>query len=242
MYERRALGIMVTCLLSWQLWGQNIEVNRTNKTISVMAEGSTSVDAEIAVVEVGYQNFGATREETYQDAARVATQITHALQGAGIPKENIETTRLRFSQNFDQDKVLEQVARNRKFVANQVWSVRVPAQDAQRAIDVAMGSGANVLGDITWTVKDPDALEARASAIALARSRAIAEGIAHGLGTKLGELLYASNHEPRAYGFAGGVGGGGGGGLSMAQGSVELPLFPEKVSRDASVHAVFAMQ
>ena len=240
MLAQRTLGTLLVCLLSQPFWAQNIDVNRTNKTISIMSEGSAEADAEVALVEVGHQNFGPTRDQTYQEAVQAASRITQALQQAGIPRENIETTRLRFSQNFGEDKVLQQVARNRKFVANQAWSVRVPAADAQKVIDLAMSAGANVLGGVAWTVKDPARLQARASAAALARARAIAEEIARGLGAKLGELLYASNHEARSYGLEP-VGGGGGGGFARESGTV-LPLFPEKVTRDATVQAVFSIQ
>jgi len=83
-----------------------------------------------------------------------------------------------------------------------------------------------------WKVADAIALQAKASGAALAK----------GLGAKLGELVYASNQAPVRYGLNG---------LNLAQlvslspGIAEGPkpkLFPKKVSSNATVYAVFAIE
>ncbi|HSA93123.1 MAG TPA: SIMPL domain-containing protein [Terriglobales bacterium] len=215
-------------------------MNRTNRTVSVTATESVEVPAELAIVEIGCQSFGETREAVLEDNFRTSQRITEAVERVGVPKANIQTSNLRLSQIFENDKVLEQIARGRRFVANQGWQVQVSAERADSVIEAATRAGANVLGTVRWTVRDPAALEGRAAAVAMMRVRKVAEEMAAGLGGKLGELIYASNELETRYEVGGGVFAGEGPGVGPEQRS--LRLFPQKVSRRASVHAVFALQ
>lgn len=116
----------------------------------------------------------------------------------------------------------------------------MPVADAQSVLDVAVRAGANELSDVTWDVKNPDALSVRATAAALDKARGLAQQIVTGLGAKLGELLYASN--TTAIQRAGTV-------AEMVApppppppGVPQLKLFPQKVVRDATVNAIFAVE
>ena len=109
-----------------------------------------------------------------------------------------------------------------------------------------MHSGANQLEDIDWSVSDPSALQARASGLALAKARAVAEQMANGLGAKLGELVYASNQSQasalwnlarRGLVVAATVQ------TSAARlGAPALNLFPQQVKQEATVYAVFSIE
>lgn len=106
---------------------------------------------------------------------------------------------------------------------------------AQAAVDLAVKRGANEVDDVDWNVADPIALQAKASGAALAKARAIADQMAKGLGTKLGELVYASNRAPVGKFFRH---------LAMNTESAEvsaigerepqLTLFPQKVKSEAT--------
>jgi uncharacterized protein len=107
-------------------------------------------------------------------------------------------------------------------------------------VDLAVKAGANELNNIEWNVADPVALQAGAGGAALAKARTIAEQMAKGLGTKLGELVYASNSAPvtrkrRDKAFP----------EVMAPPPPPPPtltLFPQKVKSDATVYAVFSIE
>ena len=106
-------------------------------------------------------------------------------------------------------------------------------------LDIAVTNGANSSGQIDWTVKDERALEEQALDRAAARARANAEVLAKGMGVKLGSLIYVSNSLS-------------GGGIyprpmmAMAKAaeapSQPLAIEPQKVTRDANVYAVFAIE
>jgi uncharacterized protein YggE len=130
-----------------------------------------------------------------------------------------------------------------QFEAQQSWHITLHVSRAQAIVDIAVKSGANEVDDVDWNVADPLALQAKASGAALAKARAIADQMAKGLGTKLGELVYASNRAPIAKFFRNVT-------LDTASAEVsavgerkpQLTLFPQKVKSEATVYAVFAIE
>jgi uncharacterized protein len=224
------------------LLGQDIQVNRQNKTIGVTSEESVSADAEVAVLTIGYKNYASTEDAAFQENVRVAEKITTAFLGAGIAKANIDTEKLRLERTELDEKWTAEMKKDRQFEAQQSWKISVSASLAQGIVDLAVRSGANEVEDVDWDVIDPVGLQAKASGAALAKARLVAEQMAHGLGAKLGELVYASNRAPVAKGWkqwqsvqsqmtatAGGN-------------APHLTLFPQKVKADATVYAVFSIE
>ena len=84
----------------------------------------------------------------------------------------------------------------RKFQVQQSWNVKTAAANGAKVLDVAVKAGANQSGQMTWSVADQDALQAKAAKLALDRARQIAQQMAAGLSATLGPLVYASNEAP----------------------------------------------
>ena len=227
-----------TCLLS----AQEIQVNRQNKTIAVTAEDSVTADAEIAVLAIGYHNYAPTQDAAFRENVRVAEQITKTLLNAKVPKANIETEKLRLTRTEIDEKWTTEMKKERQFAAEQSWHVTVSAAEAQALVDLAVRAGANEVDDVEWNVIDPVALQAKASGAALAKARSIADQMAKGLGTKLGELVYASNRAPVAKMWRGMLNTSTATLGSVAEKQPKLTLFPQKVKSDATVYAVFSIE
>jgi uncharacterized protein len=109
-------------------------------------------------------------------------------------------------------------------------------------LDVAVKAGANQSGQMTWSVADQDALQAKAAKLALDRARQIAQQMAAGLNATLGPLVYASNEAPtrgpqplmRAQAMMA---------AAPAPKEVEpLSVSAQKVTASATVYAVFSIQ
>jgi uncharacterized protein YggE len=224
------------------LFAQDIQVNRQNKTISVTADESAMADAEIAVLAIGYHNFGVTQDAAFQENVRVADRITKALLDAKVPKANIETEKLQLIRPEIDEKWTADMKKERQFMAGQSWHVTVSASEAQTVVDLAVKAGANEVDDVEWGVVDPVALQAKAGGAALAKARSIADQMAKGLGTKLGELVYASNRAPVAKKWRGMVSTSSASLGSTAERQPKLTLFPQKVSNNATVYAVFSIE
>ena len=107
---------------------------------------------------------------------------------------------------------------------------------------MAVKAGANQSGQMSWSVADQDALQAKAAKLALDRARQIAQQMAAGLNATLGPLVYASNEAPargpqplmRAQAAM----------AAAADGEKVEPLSvsAQKVTASATVYAVFSIQ
>jgi hypothetical protein len=178
------------------VFGQQIIVNRQNKTIAITADDSVTVDPEVATITVGYQNYASTKDAAYEENIRVANEGTKALLNGGVPKFALETESVKLERAERDQKWTAEEKNARQFQASQSWTIHVTADRAQAVVDVALRAGANVLEALDWNVSDPKALQAKAGAAALAKAKTIAEQMAKGLNTKLGDLVYASNRAP----------------------------------------------
>lgn len=221
---------------------QDIQINRQNKTIAVTADESITADAEVAVLAIGFRNYAITQDAAYRENVRAAEKIVNALMEAKVPAGNIETDKLSLTHVEPDQQWTEEMKKQRMFEAQQSWHVNVSAAQAQQVVDMAVKAGANEVGDVEWNVVDVVGLQAKASGAALAKARAIAEQMAKGLGTKIGELVYASNRAPVPKMWRGLITTVSASAASVKEEEPKLKLFPEKVKSDATVYAVFAIE
>lgn len=219
---------------------QTIQVSKDNRTIAITTTDEAEALADRAQVSIGYTVYGTEQDATYADASKLSNGIAKALRDAGIKAEAIESREQNLTAIDDNDKV--RYTKGIRFVASQTWSVTVPAKDAAATLHLAITAGANNSGGIDWQLVDDQALESEAATKALVHAQSIAEGMAKGLKVTLGPLVYASNQTPprvqpmqfdRRNSFA-----------ALAKGAPVQPLAisPAKISKSATVYAVFSLQ
>lgn len=184
-----ALAMLASFPLS--VSAQFTRVISDKRTIEIRATEKVSVPAEVATVKVGYQNEAATKNEAFEENKNVAAKVIQALLAAKVAKEAIETQAISLEREEQFNNGIPSKSPN--FTAKQGWHIRVNAADAQRVVDITVGAGANVVDDVEWSVSDPNALEAKAYAAAIARAKAIAETTASQAGVKLGDIQSISN-------------------------------------------------
>lgn len=219
---------------------QTINVNKENRTIAVTTTDEAETLADVAVVTVGFTTYGTDQNQTYADATRTSNAIIDTLNNSGIKQDDIQSVTQSLTAVDDDDKA--RYSKGIRFRFSQSWKVTVPATRAADTLHVAITSGANESGGIDWKLSNEKELEATAADKALAHAQEIAEHYARGLKSKLGALVYASNQVPPR-GFFGAM-------LNTESASVSsskpnlkpLAIAPEKVSRSATVYAVFAIE
>lgn len=237
------LSVLALCAiaLATTAGAQTIQVNRDNRTIAVTATDKVTVMADTATVHIGFVAYGPDSDTAYANGSRVSNAIMNALTTAGIPRETIESESqsLSPSQNFQVDRLTPAERTQRQFMVNQSWTVRTPADNAARLLDIAVKAGANQSGQIEWSFRDEHAPESEAAAKALKSARTQAEQMATSLSTKLGALLFASNQtqaeviRPMMRAMA----------APMAAGRAEpLAINPRQIEKSATVYAVFAIE
>ena len=219
---------------------QDVSVSPSNRTVEVTVTETVKADPEVAIITIGYHNYGRTEDAAFANNARIANHITQSLMDAGIPKEDIETAEVKLGPPEPEEKWTAALREERRFEATQSWIVRARIEHAQSILSLAVKSGANVVEGVDWQVTDPAGLEAKANAAALAKARKLADQILSGLGSKVGNLLYASN-KPRIqierYAFQAKPAP-----LRAGPQQPEVKLFPKKVEEEATIHAIFAIE
>ncbi len=229
---------------------QQIQVSGTNRTIAITTTEEAERRADTAIVHIGYHIYASTSSEVTEQAAKTSKAITEALTNAGIAKDAIESDTQGTGpvQEYQKNQFAPEVRANRKFEAQQSWSVRTQAAGAATALAVAVGAGANQSGAIDWSVADESSLSAEAAGKALKHAQVIADQMALGLGAKLGPLVYASNEAQQLRVLplaARGLGDGfntDASSMSTEVSSILLILNTPMVRRSATVSAVFSLQ
>jgi uncharacterized protein YggE len=221
---------------------QTIQVNKENRTIAITATAKVLAMADTGTVHIGFVAYGPDSDSAYASGSHISNTIFKSLTSAGIPSDAIESENQNVSpvQEFQIDKLSPAEKAQRKFQVTQSWTVRTPAADAAKTLDLAVKAGANQSGQIDWSLKDENTPQAEAAAKALQRARTVAEEMAKGLNTRLGALLYASNETqaepPRPLmSFQAGA--------AVQMMKVEpLAINPRQIEKSATVYAVFAIE
>jgi uncharacterized protein len=217
-----------------------LKVDTSNRTLTVSAEERVTAEPEIAILHIGFQTPPSDAKGAYAAGSKDSNQIIGAIKQAGISDSSIRSESQR----------LEAVDyKAHKFRLVQSWVVRVPPVRVAEILDIAVNAGATESGQVEWTVEDEKVLEDKALDKAATRAKSDAAVLAKGMGVELGKLVYASNRimaseAVNKFGYANFAGnvnasiiGGGGGGAPSP-----VAIEPHKVSRMATVYAVYSVQ
>ncbi len=209
-------------------------ISPANRTLSVTATGSVSVEPEVAVLHIGFETQPTDAKSAYADGAQTSNAILAAVRQAGVAESDIHSESQYLSRDYT-------IPKSHKFKLTQQWTVKTTPARVAEVLDAAVTAGANSSGAIDWTVRDETALSTQALDQATARARDNAAVLAKGMGVRLGVLLFTSNqlsapNFPRPMMRA----------LAMA-GPPEvapppLAIEPQKVTREASVYAIYAIE
>ena len=221
---------------------QTVQVNKENRTIAITATDTVTVMADTATVHIGFIAYGPDKDSAYAAGSNLSNAIVKALTSAGVPSDAIESENQNVSpvQEYQNNNLTPTEKAQRKFQVMQSWTVRTPADNAAKTLDLAVKAGANQSGQIDWSLKDENASQAEAAAKALQRARTVAGQMAAGLNVKLGALLYAGNEtqaQPpvpmmRAMASA-----------PMSDNNLApLAINPRRIEKSATVSAVFAIE
>ena len=207
-----------------------LQIGPTNRTLSVSANDTVSVDPDLAILHIGFDTPLEDAKAAYSDGAQTSNAIVGAIKQAGVAESAIRSE----SQYLDRDST-----KPHKFRLSQNWTVRVAPERAAEILDIAISAGATSSGEIEWTVKDERALEEKALSQAASRARENAEVLARGMGVRLGSLIFVSNQLtspirplPMLRAFA----------AKAADNQPPLAVEPNKVTRGASVYAIYSIE
>jgi len=97
------VSLVVLLLIAPSVFSQSVEVNRQNRTIEVIVTETVRVDPDIANITMGCIEYGQTHDQAYQANLAVADKVIKALLGAGVSKDQIESSSIDLSESNRND-------------------------------------------------------------------------------------------------------------------------------------------
>jgi uncharacterized protein YggE len=157
----------------------------THTTVRVEAEATETAAADRAVVTLGVRTEDPRPARAAGTSARTLEAVLSALRRELGEAAQIETSgytlepRYRAPQDTGEPELTGYVARN----TVEVTLSELP--QVGRAIDAALGAGANDVHGVAWTLRDDQPVRVRALRRAVERARAEAQAVAAELGMSL---------------------------------------------------------
>lgn len=180
---------------------QTVTLNPSNapdkRTISVSGTGIAALKPDIARFSVGVQEQGKVLTEVQTTVARETDAIFSALVKSGLDKDkDLKTSGYTVQPVYDYPRDKAPVVSGYR-VANTInATVRGLDKDPNKVgpiIDAAVQAGANNIGNITFTLNDPEQAGQIARKAAIENAQAKAQALAEAGGAKLGMVITVSD-------------------------------------------------
>jgi uncharacterized protein YggE len=143
-----------------------------------MGQGTTEAAPDQALITVGSQVTRASAQDAQAQASAVMNRVVQQIVALGVPRERLQTVEISLSAqhqpNSDQISGYSAVQR-----------VRATVDDLNlvgRVLDAAVSAGANLLDGVSFALRDPAPIRARALAAAVQDARATANALAGAAG------------------------------------------------------------
>jgi uncharacterized protein YggE len=159
------------------------------RLVSVSGEGEVKVKPDQAMLSAGVVTQGKTAADALAANSRAMNAVFATLKRLGIPDRSIQTSNFSVNPQYPEYNSKEP----RRIVSYQVSNtVSVTVDDLSKlgpALDALVSSGANSLGDIALTIRDPKPRMAQAREAAVKDAMAKADTLARAAGVSLGPII-----------------------------------------------------
>jgi uncharacterized protein len=170
--------------------------NDINYQFSVSATGKVTAVPDIASVTVGvYTEAKATAADAVKENTEVMNEIISSLKGIDIEKKDITTSNYALSPVYDwTDKEGKELL---GYEVRQNITIKIRDLDnIGKTIQVTTEKGANQIGGVSFTIDDPEELQAEAVSIAIEKAKAKAEHLVDESGIKIGKIINIYQNQP----------------------------------------------
>ena len=157
-------------------------------TISAPGVGTAFGEPDVAFVQLGVETTDTNITAALETTNQTMEEVIAALEEAGIPAEDIQTTRFDIQQTQDANPQTGQPVGQPRYTVTNVVRVRVSQIDQVGAVlQTALDAGANRVYGFQFDLSDGQALTSQARVQAVENARANAETLAEALGVELGD-------------------------------------------------------
>lgn len=198
--------------------------------IPVTGEGKVAAKPDIAILNATVVTEKVTVSEAQTKNTEVYNSIVKFLKDAGIDAKDVKTTHYSIYPQYFYSQT-----RKPEITGYQVRNtLEIKIRDLSKVDDVLGGVvayGANEVGNVSFTIENPNALKEQARKLAIEMAKEKAKVLSKDLGVRFSKIVGFSESEgggfppPIFYAEALGKGGSGGGGPDLSQGEQEIKVF-----------------
>jgi len=172
--------------------GQDVQ---QKNTISAGGSGEVYANPDLAVVDFTVVTDAATVAEATQNNTTAMNAVNAAVKAAGVADSDLKTTNYSIYPLYDyvQASCVPPCPEGKRVLTGYEVSqtLEVKIRDLTKTgqiIEAATAAGANQVGDLQFTVENPDQYTAQAREQAIAEAKSKAQSIANQLGVELGRI------------------------------------------------------
>ncbi len=205
------LGILVYFV--GQIMYQFTSLDRQNiNQITVSGEGKVYAKPDVAIVNLGVTTQGQTTADVIKSNTDKMNAVIQSVKDSGVDEKDILSTTYNLSPFYDYTQAAGRTFKGYTLQQN----IEVKIRDFTKIGDVLAKStvaGANLVGDLQFTIDNPEQFKEQARAKAIEQAKASAQNLAKESGIKLGKLInvyenyspYPVMYNSKAMGMGGGV-------------------------------------
>lgn len=193
------VGILV--FLVGQTIYQNKLVDQQNvNQITVSGEGKVYAKPDIALVTLGVETKGDTTQNVITKNTEKMNAVIEVIKASGVEEKDIQTTTYNLAPSYNWTEAAGRIFQG--YELQQRLEVKI--RDFTKVGDIlqkATVAGANLTGDLQFTIEDPQQFKEEARAKAIAQAKTNAQNLASVSGVKLGKLvnIYENYSYPTTY-------------------------------------------
>jgi len=164
-------------------------INTLNNTpFEAHGIGKASAAPDKAMINLGVTESGTTVLEAQDKTNKAVSNILNGLEELGVEEKDIKTTNYSVRPEYSELGRTQTVS---GYVVTQNIEVKVPIDQANKAVDTATTNGANLVGSISFVLDDEtlEKLRNEAREEAVENAKASAEGLAKAAGISLGKII-----------------------------------------------------
>ena len=198
--------------------------------IVVAGKGIVKAKADVAYIMLGVERTEETATRAQEVAAIKMNNILASLEKAGIPKDKIETTRVRLSPKYEYDKGQRTLVGYT--ASNQIKVTVDKLEELGKIIDASIAAGATNVNNINFSVKDKAPFKNGALQKAFKDAQAKAGVIAAASGLVLDKIKSIQEAEARVIPAVSGM-------RAFKEAGAETPISPGKIEIRGNLTVIY---
>ena len=158
------------------------------REMTISGEGRVFAKPDIALVRLGVTTEGWVVKDVVKENTEKMNTVLNEVKNLGIEEKDIQTTRYNLTPRYEWIEKGERIFKG--YVLEQ--EVRVKIRNFEKigeVIEKATEKGANLIGDLSFTIDDPEAVREKARREAIKRAKDKANKIAAQTGIRLKKLV-----------------------------------------------------